>query len=125
MAPRTLSPIRGIGPRPKDLGLRTYLTAGRGSWYTVPMNITEHAKRQAATRGIDVAEVVSIVHERVPVREAQSYAVLVGYCEGWRGASNGDVVWAIVRGDALATVMFRRSDQPSVAGAFGVERVVA
>lgn len=107
-------------PRTKDL-----LTGPNGLCYNGSMNITGHAERQAATRGIDVAEVVSIALERMAGQRADSWAILVGYAEGFRGFSNGDVVWAIVRGDTLATVMFRRSDQPSTPAAFGVERVVA
>jgi hypothetical protein len=90
------------------------------------MNITGHAKRQAASRGIDSAEVVSIVLERIAGKgSASSWAVLVGYAEGFRGFSNGDVVWAIVRGNTLCTVMYRRQDQPSTPAAFEVKRVVA
>jgi len=89
------------------------------------MNITEHASRAATTRGIPIADVVSIALERIGTRRAASWAVLVGYAEGFRGFSNGDVVWAIVRGDTLATVMFRRSDQPSTPAAFDVEGVIA
>lgn len=97
--------------------------------YNGPMNITEHAKRQAGIRGVDVHEVVSICLERIG-REtdgrARSYAVLVGYVDdGFRGFSNGDVVWGIVRGGELRTVMFRRSSQPSTPTALDVERVVA
>jgi hypothetical protein len=89
------------------------------------MNTTDHAARAASSRGIPIADVVSIALERIGTQRARSWAVLVGYAEGFRGASNGDVVWAIVRGDALATVMFRRSDQPSTPAAFDVERVIA
>lgn len=92
---------------------------------TTQLKVSAHAGRQAAVRGIDTADVVSIVDERVPERQRASYAVLVGYTDGFRGFSNGDVVWAIVRGDLLTTVMFRRDDQPSTPAAFGVERVVA
>lgn len=36
-------------------------------------------------------------------------------------ASNGDTIWVIARHGRLATVMFRRGDQPSVKEAFGTD----
>lgn len=119
--------------RPNGLGRKTYSEiAFRPIEFraqpadNVSMNISDHAKRQAASRLIPVEDVVSIALERMAGERAESWAILVGFTEdGFRGFSNGDVVWAIVRGDALATVMYRRQDQPSTPTAFGVERVVA
>lgn len=42
----------------------------------------------------------------------------------WSNVSNGDTVWAIVRGGTVATVMLRRSTQPTTPAAFGVDRVL-
>ena len=90
------------------------------------MNISRHAQEQADLRGLDVREVADIALERTAGLAAPSFAVLVGYTEDTiRGGSNGDVVWAIVRGNTLATVMYRRSTQTRERSSFGVERVVA
>jgi hypothetical protein len=108
-------------PRTKDLLKVWALRADNSS-----MNISVHAKQQAELRGLDVAEVADIALERTAGKVAQSFAVLVGYCEDTiRGGSNGDIVWAIVRGNTLATVMYRRSTQTRERSSFGVERVVA
>jgi len=87
---------------------------------------TEHAERQASARSVDVREVASIVAERVPDPGASSWAVHVGDMPagGWAGGSNGDVVWAVIRGSIIRTVMFRRADQPSTPGALRVDRVI-
>jgi hypothetical protein len=95
-----------------------------------PIEVSDHARRQCETRGISPADIAGIVTERVGsgrlASRFGSWAVLCGYTdEGWRGASNGDVVWAVVRAGRVATVMFRRDDQPSTCSAFDVERVVA
>lgn len=37
--------------------------------------------------------------------------------------SNGDNLWAIIRGRELVTMMFRRSDQPATATALRVDKV--
>lgn len=43
--------------------------------------------------------------------------------EAWSDRSNGNEVWAIVRGRRLVTVMLRRSTQPKTPEAFDVEAV--
>ena len=43
--------------------------------------------------------------------------------DAWSDISNGDAVWAIVRGGTVATVMLRRSTQPSTPEAMRVDRV--
>jgi uncharacterized membrane protein len=89
------------------------------------MDITGHATRQAETRGIPVDTVLGIVAERATAAQcAGSVAVFCGWLEGFRGASNGDEVWAIVREGTLATVMFRRDSQPATPAALRVSEVV-
>ncbi len=108
-------------PRTKDLLKVPAQRADNSS-----MNISVHAKQQAELRGIVVEDVASIALERTAGKVATSFAVLVGYVEDTiRGGSNGDVVWAIVRGNTLATVMYRRSTQTRERSSFGVERVIA
>ncbi len=41
----------------------------------------------------------------------------------WQDRSNGDQVWAIVRGGEVKTIMLRRSTQPARAAAFDVDKV--
>jgi hypothetical protein len=41
----------------------------------------------------------------------------------WQDRSNGDQVWAIVRGGQVKTIMLRRSTQPTRAAAFDVDQV--
>lgn len=43
--------------------------------------------------------------------------------KAWSDRSNGDAVWAIIRGQRLVTIMLRRSTQPSTASALKVEKV--
>jgi len=43
----------------------------------------------------------------------------------WGEVSNGDQVWAIVRGGRVKTVMLRRSTQPATADAMRVDHVVS
>jgi hypothetical protein len=87
------------------------------------MKTTDHAARQARLRGIDPAEVGAIVDERVGSTTAD-VAVFCGWAEGWAGGSNGDEVWAVARAGVVATVMFRRADQPATPAALRVGRVV-
>lgn len=86
------------------------------------MDITRHAASQATTRGIDPREVCAIVAERTA--DTRSVAVFCGWAEGFRGASNGNDVWAVVRDGTVVTVMFRRGDQPATPQALRVDRVV-
>lgn len=44
--------------------------------------------------------------------------------DAWSDVSNGDTVWAVIRGGTVATVMLRRSTQPTTPAAFGVDRVL-
>lgn len=41
----------------------------------------------------------------------------------WSDDSNGDEIWAIIRGGRLITIMFRRSTQPMTAESLRVEKV--
>ena len=98
----------------------------------IGMDITPHAAGQAASRDIPVADIVDIAYERLTSRNIRcdrntDAAILIGYAEngGWQGASNGNVVWAIIRGGTLATVMYRREDQPSTPQALRVRTVIA
>lgn len=43
--------------------------------------------------------------------------------EAWSNVSNGDAVWAVLRGGTVVTVMLRRSTQPSTAEAMRVDAV--
>lgn len=101
------------------------IDAGKWPWYDSPMDISAHASRQAEARGIRTTDVLSIVFERTTAAQcARSVAVFLGWAEGFRGGSNGDEVWAIVRGACVATVMFRRGDQPATPAALRVAEVV-
>lgn len=44
--------------------------------------------------------------------------------DAWSDQSNGDEVWAVVRGGDVKTVMLRRSSQPATAWALRVDHVV-
>lgn len=94
------------------------------------MNITEHAKQQAASRNIPVSDVVDAAIDRLTERGIRlnntvDAAIFVGTTEGgWTGFSNGNCVWAIIRGGTLATVMYRREDQPSTTEALRVKVVI-
>ena len=94
------------------------------------MRHTDHAERAAASRSIPLADVIGAAQERLDAHriavETADAAVLVGYTDdGWQGFSNGNVVWAIIRDGVLATVMFRREDQPSTPAALRVRTVIA
>lgn len=43
--------------------------------------------------------------------------------KAWSDRSNGDEVWAIIRGRNLVTIMLRRSTQPKTASALKVDKV--
>lgn len=89
---------------------------------TAKLQVSGHAKAAAETRGISVAEVADVVVERAP--DFDSVAVFCGWAEGFRGASNGNEVWAIVREGYLRTIMFRRESQPATPEALRVRKVV-
>jgi len=95
------------------------------------MNVEEHALRAAKARNIPVTDVVDAVHDRLTERNIRmtnelDAAIWVGTTEdGWRGGSNGDMVWAIIREGALKTVMFRRDSQPATPAALRVKLVIA
>lgn len=90
------------------------------------MRTTTHAKDQAEKRGVDVR----IIEGRVAFEAARidgDTAVLVGTLPAERhvtDGSNGDQVWAIVRGGVIVTVMFRRSNQPATPERLRVETVL-
>jgi len=88
--------------------------------------VSVHAKRAAESRGIPYGEVATIVAERagdrLPAR--MGLAVFCGWAAGWRGASNGDEVWAVVRGSEIRTVFFRRAGQPATPEALRVAEVI-
>lgn len=91
--------------------------------------VTNHAKLQAETRNIPIQDVYDAALERLTAErvdaKSTSVAVRVGETtEGWKGGSNGNIVWAIVREGVLHTVMFRRIDQPSTSQALRVMRVI-
>lgn len=93
-------------------------------------NLTSHARQQCSTRGIPAEAVEVVVNGRLGDLGIDSnerdVAVFLTRTND-RGSlvgSNGDTVWAIVRGGAIATVMLRRSDQPSTKGAMRVDVVL-
>ena len=95
------------------------------------MNTTTHAAERAFSRisdaglsGAKVLEAAEAVAKKVPCASA---AVLMTTLPETQGEfwveSNGSQVWAIVRGGRVATLMLRRTDQPSTAEAMRVDRV--
>lgn len=91
---------------------------------TTKLQVSSHAKMQAETRGVSIAEIADVVAERTHGEQLDSVAVFCGWADGFRGASNGNEVWAIVREGYLRTVMFRRETQPRTPEALRVGRVV-
>jgi len=96
------------------------------------MKVHEHAENAAASRNIPIKDVVDAVNDRfieqnLMLDATTDAAVLVGFAEnaGWKGFSNGNVVWAVIRNGELKTVMFRREDQPSTPVALRVRTVIA
>ena len=91
------------------------------------MGITPHAKRQCETRDFPVEAVLRVVERKLDGRQSESAAVLVGWTKDRGGliGSNGNEVWAIVRGGEIVTVMLRRDDQPKTKAALRVEEVLA
>lgn len=89
--------------------------------------LSPHAAQQCASRNLPATEVAAVVAERLAGRVYESVAVFCGWVED-RGSligSNGECVWAIVRRGVVATVMLRRSNQPSTAQALRVAAVIA
>lgn len=89
------------------------------------MQRIEERMPDLAPRLLDIARSVE------SLRLAKDTAVLVHELPALRGdtqanildrASNGDQVWAIVRGGRVVTMMFRRSTQPATAEAMRVEQ---
>jgi hypothetical protein len=77
---------------------------------------------------MNIAAVATIVRDKLRDVRAASAAVLLGRLPQARGGlmgSNGDEVWAIVRDNAVVTVMLRRSDQPKTRQALRVDWVAA
>ena len=94
------------------------------------MRVNPHAEAQAKMRNIPIEDIVAIAQERLAKARLNpqntEVAILVGYTDdGWQGASNGNVVWAIIRFGQLVTTMFRREDQPSTPQALRVREVIA
>jgi len=95
------------------------------------MNVEEHALRAAKSRNIPITDVVDAVNDRLREQNSRmtqdlDAAIFVGTTEdGWRGGSNGDQVWAMIRNGALKTVMFRRDSQPATPAALRVRTVIA
>jgi hypothetical protein len=91
--------------------------------------MTDHARRACETRAIPVEAVQAIVDSKLTeanYTRARDIAVFVGRTRD-RGSlvgSNGDCVWAIVRDGEVATVMLRRSNQPSTRAALRVDAVI-
>ena len=95
------------------------------------MSVTRHAVERAVDRiraaGLDPADVLrrALAEARTcEVDTAVKVATLpemVG--EAWSSDSNGDDVWAIVRGRHVVTLMLRRSTQPATALALKVRAV--
>lgn len=74
------------------------------------------------------------IERMVPtLRDDRDYAILVATLPESRGrwtfdtdgtgTSNGDNIWAIIRHGRIATVMYRRTAQPSTRQAFNVDIV--
>lgn len=93
------------------------------------LGLTSHAARACSSRDIPADVVLDVVRRKLADRPTvDSVAVRVGRYAATRGAlvgSNGDTVWAVVRGGVVTTVMLRRSDQPSTRAALRVDLVVA
>ena len=91
--------------------------------------MTDHAKRACETRSIPVNAVQAVVDAKlaaISYRGVDDIAVFVGRTQD-RGSlvgSNGECVWAIVRGGEVATVMLRRGNQPATKVALRVDAVV-
>jgi len=89
---------------------------------------TDHARRQCAARELPVEAIEVIVTSKLAESNlrAESVAVFVGRVRGHDSivASNGECVWAIVRGGVIATVMCRRGTQPATRGALRVDAVI-
>lgn len=92
------------------------------------MEVTPHAQRQAAQRDIPLDMVVKVIRAKLGGRRFDSAAVKVGTLREERGSligSNGDQVWAVLRGGDVVTIMLRRSDQPATPSALRVRHVAA
>jgi hypothetical protein len=92
------------------------------------LTFTSHAKDQAATRSLPVEAMAFILEEELKDVDLNGRDVAVFICKtqgrGTYFGSNGDCIWAIVRGGVVATVMLRRSDQPATKAALRVDAVL-
>jgi hypothetical protein len=89
--------------------------------------MTPHAIRQCQGRSLPVEAVQVIVGDKLRATSVSGdVAVFVGRVKGHDSivASNGEQVWAIVRGGVVATVMCRRDGQPNTRGALHVDAVI-
>ena len=98
--------------------------------------MTLHAAERASERlidaGIDPAVVLREATTIANAHRSVDLAVRMRTLNGTYGdgradvmsrESNGDEVWAIIRGGTVKTIMLRRSTQPRTPAAFGVDRV--
>lgn len=94
------------------------------------MTFTAHAcdqlKRVLEVEGLDVGMVDRILDRAAGAHSAAVRLAVLGRMVGEFGSqgSNGDELWAVVRGGRVVTIMFRRSDQPRTPEAFRVARVI-
>ena len=91
------------------------------------MQVTTHASDQMRCRAIPEDVALAVIDRKLTKGgwRGEDVAVYLGRTND-RGAligSNGDQVWAIIRGGRVHTVMLRRSDQPSTPQALRVRRV--
>ena len=91
--------------------------------------LSPHAALRLASGRIPACDIRDI--QRAALRAAdehESAAVIVHRypdVRSWDYQSNGDTVWAVVRGGTVVTVMLRRSTQPCTPETFRVREVVA
>jgi hypothetical protein len=91
------------------------------------LSFTSHAKDQAATRALPVEAIAFILEEELRGADLRKdLAVFVARTEqrGEYVGSNGNTIWAIIRGGAVVTVMLRRDNQPATASAMHVDSVI-
>lgn len=99
---------------------------------TTTLTIGEHAMDRVAER-LTAAERTAVIEriQRVAAAlpDADTALRIMRLAAGqrndaWSDASNGDTVWAIIRGGRVTTVMLRRSTQPTTPAAFDVATVL-
>jgi hypothetical protein len=91
------------------------------------LRFRDHAIRQCEARNFPLDAVERTILQKMEENgyDGRDVAVFVGRVADRGGliGSNGDQVWALVRGGEVITVMLRRSTQPATAAALRVDAV--